>query len=121
MNRATDVDPQSDSDEYAPKVPTWRFVLFGAIVLSQFAMPFVLVLIGVSGKWPDHRGLEAFLAFRITLWAVFSIWVALDAASLCSFVELHPDPLGPKALALSLLGIANVVSALLFLMLAGRT
>ena len=104
-----------------PKVPAWRFVLFGLIVLSESVMPLVLLLNGVSGHWPTHRGLEAFLAFRITLWAVFSIWVALDAASLCGFVELHSDPLGPKALTLSLLGIANVVSALLFLMLVGRT
>lgn len=104
-----------------PKVSAWRVVLFGLIVLSETVMPLVLLLNGVSGQWPAHRGLEAFLALRITLWAVFNIWVALDAGSICRFVEPYTDPLGSKALGLSFLGVANVVSVLLFLILAGRT
>ena len=98
-----------------PQPGVCRLVLFGAILLSQAVMPIVLLLNGVPSRWPANKGVGALWAFWITLWAVFSVWVSLDADSLCRLVEPRSDPLGAKALGVSLLGIANVVSVLLFL------
>jgi len=106
-------DSGAEGDVPRPRV--CRLVLFGAIVSSQAIMPLVLLLDGVSSRWPANKGVGPFWAFWITLWAVFSVWVILDSDSLCRFIEARPDPLGAKALGLSLLGIANVVSVLLFL------
>jgi hypothetical protein len=107
--------PDSGAGGDVPRPGVCRLVLFGAILLSQAAMPIVLLLNGVSSRWPVNKGVGALWAFWITLWAVFSVWVSLDADSLCRIVEPRSDPLGAKTLGLSLLGIANVVSVLLFL------
>jgi len=48
---------------------------------------------------------------------VFTVWVTLDASALFGFVGPRPDPLGPKSLGLSALGVANIAAMFLFLIL----
>ena len=64
-----------------------------------------------------HGGLAHSTMFWFTLWAVFAVWVTLDASALLGLVGPRPDPLGPKALRLSALAVANIVSMFLFLIL----
>src|SRR5882762_1391311 len=68
-----------------------------------------------------HGGLAHSTMFWFALWAVFAVWVTLDASALLGLVGPRPDPLGPKALRSSALGIANIASmCLLVIMTRGQ-
>ena len=85
---------------------TWKSAIVVVLLLTSVAMPclIVLQLEGGSGK------------FRISpmvygLWAALSLWIALDAANFLRVLGLRiDDALAPGALALSGLGVVNLMS-----------
>jgi hypothetical protein len=97
------------------RVGIFRGVIFVAVLLSLFAIPLVLMVVAISPDSALHRALVPVTAYWFPLWAVFSVWVTLDASALFGFVGPRPDPLGPQALRLSALGLANIIAMFLFL------
>jgi hypothetical protein len=96
------------------QVGIFRRVTFVAALLSLFAIP-LLLMVSISPDATLHRVLVPVTAYWFPLWAVFSVWVTLDASALFGFVGPRPDPLGPQALRLSGLGLANIIAMFLFL------
>lgn len=98
-----------------PKASLVRRVAFALLLLVLLAVPLLLLTAAVSIGSPLNRILAPHAAFWFPPWAVFTVWVALDASALYGFVGPRPDPLGGKALRLSAVGIANIISMFLFL------
>jgi hypothetical protein len=104
-----------------PQASLFRRFALAVILLVLLAVPLLLLTAAVSIGSPIHRILAQHTAFWFPLWAVFAVWVALDASALYGFAGPRPDPLGGKALCLSAVGIANIVSMFLFLILTKGT
>ena len=110
-------DPPSDGRVHVPQASILRRAAFVVVLLLLFAMPLLLLMAAVSTGTVLRSILEPHTAFLFPLWAVCAVWVTLDSSALYGFAGPRPDPLGPKALSLSALGIANIVSMFLFLIL----
>jgi hypothetical protein len=93
----------------------WR-AAFATLLLLLLVTP-PLLMAAVSDGSALHGVLPQLTPFWFPLWAVFAVWVALDASALYGLVGPRPDPLGPRALMLSGLAVANIVSMFLFLIL----
>jgi len=74
------------------------------LILVSIVMPFSIILL----KKPSNLQITAVLC---GLWAAFSLWIVLDAARLLRSMGLRvDDALSPQALALSGLGLVNLIS-----------
>jgi hypothetical protein len=101
----------------APQASIFRRPTFAAMLLLLLATPLPLLLAAGSTGSALHDIVEQLSVIWLPLWAVFAVWVALDASALYGLAGPRPDPLGPKALRLSGLAVANIVSMFLFLIL----
>lgn len=101
----------------APQAGVVRKIAFVVVLLFLLAVPVVLLVTALSADLALRASLVQFTVFWFPVWAVFAVWVTLDAVALYGFVGPRPDPLGPKALGLSALGLANIGAMLLFLFL----
>ena len=106
---------RAPGDLGVPQVSIFRRAAFVVVLLLLLATPLLLLLAAVSTRSALHGVVAQLTAIWFPLWAVFAVWVALDASALYSFAGPRPDPLGPKALSLSALAVANIVSMFLFL------
>ena len=91
-----------------------RRIAFAAAILSLIATP-IFIFIAALTIGTDVQRAERFTPFCFPVWAVFTVWVILDAPALLRLVGPRPDPLGSKSLQLSALGIANLAAMFLFL------
>ena len=101
----------------APQPGVVRKIAFVVVLLLLLAVPVVLFVTTLSADLALRASLAQFTVFWFPVWAVFAVWVTLDAVALYGLVGPRPDPLGPKALGLSALGLANIGAMLLFLFL----
>jgi hypothetical protein len=101
----------------APQAGILRQITFVAVLVLLFAVPAVLLVAAVSDSFALRDTIVRLTVFWFPVWAVFTVWVSLDAVALYGFVGPRPDPLGPKALGLSALGVANIGAMFLFLIL----
>jgi len=100
-----------------PQASIFRRAALALVLLLLLATPLLLLLAAVSTDSALHGVVVRLTALWFPLWAVFAVWVALDASALYGFAGPRPDPLGPKALSLSGLAVANIASMLVFLIL----
>ncbi len=100
-----------------PQASIIRRAAFALVLLLLLATPLLLLVAAVSTGSALHAVVAQRTAIWFPLWAVFAVWVALDASALYGFAGPRPDPFGPKALGLSGLAVANIVSMFLFLIL----
>jgi hypothetical protein len=82
-------------------------------------MPLGLLFVGLSRDASAHGKIRPFPQFGAAVWAVFSIWVMLDGACIYGLTGPPSDPLGAEGVSLTVLGLVNVIAALLFLILSG--
>ena len=104
-------------DLSVPKASILRHTVFLVALLLVIATPSFLFIATVSSDSTLHAVLAHITVFGFPLWASFAVWVTLDASALYGFVGPRPDPFGPKALLLSVLGFANIATMFLFLIL----
>lgn len=104
-------------DPGVPQASIFRRAAFALVLLLLLATPLLLLLATVSTGSALHDIVDRLAVIGFPLWAVFAVWVALDASALYGFAGPRPDPLGPKALSLSGLAVANIASMFLFLIL----
>jgi hypothetical protein len=100
-----------------PQAGILRKIAFATVLFFLFAMPVLLMMAAVSNGFALRDTLTRLTVFWFPVWAVFAVWVTLDAVALYGFIGPRPDPLGPKALGLSALGFANIVAMFLFVLL----
>jgi hypothetical protein len=106
-------------DARPPQASILRRALFVALLFFLIANPLVLLVAAVSKNDMLHTPLARFSVFWFPVAAIFAVWVILDASTIFGFAGPRPDPFGSKSLSLSALGIANIASMLLFLILSG--
>ncbi len=82
-------------------------------------MPLEFIFAGFSRDTSAHGKIRPLPQLGAGAWAVLSIWVALDGARIYRLAESPSDPLGPDGLGLPVLGLVNVITAFLFLILTG--
>jgi len=104
-------------DPGVPQASIFRRAAFALVLLLLWATPLLLLLAAVSTGSALHDIVDRLTVIGFPLWAVVALWVALDASALYGFAGPRPDPLGPKALSLSGLAVANIASMFLFLIL----
>ena len=104
-------------DPGVPQASIFRRAVFALVLLLLLATPLLLLVAAVSTGSALHVVVAQLTAIWFPLWAVFAVWVALDASALYGFAGPRPDPFGPKALILSFLAVANIASMFFFLML----
>jgi hypothetical protein len=98
-----------------PKTSFLRRSVFRTALIFLIAIPSCLFVAALSPYSALNEFLAPHTAFWFPVWAVFAVWVTLDAPALYGFIGPRPDPFGPKAIKLSILGIANVAALFLFL------
>jgi len=98
-----------------------RHAVFALVLLCLIAIPAFLFVAVWSNDSKLHEVLAHITVFGFPLWAIFSVWVTIEAPALYGLVGLRPDPFGPKALTLAGLGFANIVLMFLFLILTKAT
>ncbi len=94
--------------------PAIHFLVLGLLCL----LPCTVLLISIDSN-------ESFLRTHLlripvvfwALWAVLSIWAALDMPRISKLFGRSTDPLGPQAMALCILALMNCISVLAFLFL----
>jgi hypothetical protein len=91
--------------------------VFVAALSALIAIPTFLLLTAFFGGSALRGMLALMTAFWFPVWAVFAVWVAFKASTLCSLVGPRLNPLAPRTVKLSALGVANVVAMFLFLIL----
>ena len=97
---------QDRTENTAVSKSQWKSAAVVVLILASIAMPCSTVLQLKGGS----------SMFRIPpllygLWAAFSLWVALDAANFLRALGLRvDDALAPGAVALSGLGVVNLMS-----------
>jgi len=101
----------------APRPGIVRKIAFVVALILLFAAPVVLLTTAVSAELALRDSLARLTVFWFPLWALFAVWVTLDAVAFYGFIGPRPDPLGPKALGLSALGVVNLGAMLLFVIL----
>ena len=98
-----------------PQPSIFRRVVLAAVISILFVVPLTLLTTAVS----EGSALQTVFVKTSLLW--FPVWstimllVTLDAPALFGFAGPRPDPFGPKALGMSALGIANIISMVIFL------
>jgi hypothetical protein len=102
-------------EEELPRPPRTLLGLILLVLLLSLIMPVLAVLLSQGGPSIPFLHIPSVVW---GLWAVCSLWVILDAASLLQRIGLRVDPFGPEALGLSGLGAVNVISALVALFLS---
>jgi hypothetical protein len=100
-----------------PKATIRGRTIFAAVLMLLIATPAFLFVVAVSNDSTLYGVLGQITVFWFPLWAIFAVWVTLDASALYGLTGPRPDPFGPKALKLAALGFANVVAMFLFLIL----
>ena len=100
-----------------PKANVLRHTVFVMVLLCLVVAPAVLFMAALSTDSTLHSVLVRMMPFGFPLWGVFAVWVTLDTSTLYGLVGGRLDPFGPKALSLSALGLANIASIFLFLIL----
>lgn len=106
-----------EQDAVTSRISVFRRAIFGAMLLLMIGTPSFLLIVAFFNI-SELRGIITQIAVLwFPLWAVFGVWVAFKASTLYGLVGSQPDPLAPKALKLSALGVANVVAMFLFLIL----
>jgi hypothetical protein len=81
------------------------------------ATPAFLFMAALSNDSTLYGVLGQVTMFWFPLWAIFAVWVTLDASALYGLVVPRPHPFEPKALRLSALGPTNIAAMFLFLIL----
>jgi hypothetical protein len=94
-------------DPGVPQASIFRRAAFALVLLLLLATPLLLLLAAVSTGSALHDIVDRLTVIWFPLWAVFAVWVALDATALYGFAGPRPDPLGSKALSLSGLAIVR--------------
>jgi hypothetical protein len=74
-----------------PEPGSIRKIAFVAVVTLLFAAPVLLLLASVSPAFPLRAALSEDLVFWFPVWAVFAVWVVLDASALFGFAGPRPD------------------------------
>jgi hypothetical protein len=97
----------------------WR-VAVALLICLLCIVPILLVMAAASTDSWLHEWSVRSVLFWFPLWGLFAVWVTLDAATLLAFAAPRPDPLGSKALTVSLLGLVNVISICVFVGVAGK-
>lgn len=81
---------------------SWH-TIFAVSLLFLIATPSFLFWAALFTHSRLHSVLAHISVFWFPLWAIFAVWVTMDASALYGFVGPRPDPFGPKALRLSAL------------------
>ncbi len=98
-------------DDKNPK-PLWPWVGLLLVVVVSLLMPIsALLLISERSSDPGRQEFVHIPPVLWALWAMLSLWFVLDCGRLLRIIGFRVDPLGPAALILSGLGIANIISA----------
>jgi hypothetical protein len=100
-----------------PRVNVFRRAVFGAALSSLIAIPTFLLITAFFGRSALRGVLAPMTTFWFPVWAMFAVWVAFKASTLCRLIGPRPNPLAPRTLKLSVLGVVNVVAMFLFLIL----
>ena len=98
-------------------VSVLRRTVFRAVILFLVCTPAFLMIAAFSRGSALREVLAQVTVFWFPLWAMFAVWVAFEASVLYGLVGPRPDPLAPRTLKLSALGVANVIAMFLFLIL----
>jgi hypothetical protein len=101
----------------APQPGIARKIIFAGSLLLLLATPVLLLTTAVSNGSAVRDALTRLSVFWFPAWAVFAVWVTLEAAAFYGFIGPRPDPLGPTALRLSALGFVNIAAMFLYLIL----
>lgn len=97
----------------------WR-VAVALLICLLCVVPLLLLMAATSTDSWLHLWSARSVVFWFPLWEIIAVWVTLDAATLLALVGPRPDPLGPKAMTVTLLGLANVISTCVFVGLMGK-
>ena len=100
-----------------PKATLRGRTIFAVVLMLLIATPAFLFVAAVSDDSRLYGVLGQITVFWFPLWAIFAVWVTLNASALYGLIGPRPAPLGPRALKLSALGLANVAAMFLFLIL----
>jgi len=97
---------QDRTENNAVSKSPWRSAAVVVLILASMAVP-CAILLQLNGG----NGIFRIPPLLYGLWAAFSLWVALDAAAFLRALGLRvDDALAPGALALSGLGVVNLMS-----------
>jgi hypothetical protein len=110
-------ETEGKRDVRVPQPSIFRRIVFAAAVCFMLVVPLTLLIAAVSAGSALQAALAKMSPLWFPVWAAFTLWVTLDASALYGFAGPRPDPFGPKALSMSALGIANIVSMTVFLFL----
>lgn len=113
---------KSESDRWSGKttaqfrLPAGRRVAFAMAMLLLIATPIFIFFVALTIGSNAHRAAE-YTPICFPIWAIFAVWVTLDAPALLGLVGPRPDPFGSRSLQLSALGVANLAAMFFFLVL----
>jgi len=107
-------------DVRVQKPTMFRRMAFCTSICFMIAVPLTLLIGSVSAGSTLQIAVAKIFLIWFPVWAIFTVWVTLDAPSLYGFAGPRPDPFGVKAHSLSALGIANIVSMIAFLLVMTR-
>ena len=111
--------PQGASAPSAPNLPIFRRAAFALVVGLLTFIPPILSIAALSHRKELHTLAVRLGIYGFLFWVPFCLWATLDAASLFEWIGPRPDPLEPKSLRLSALGLLNILSVFLWLALTG--
>jgi hypothetical protein len=118
IHRSHDVRQRGELYEVRVAQPSLlRRVVLAATIAFLCLVPLTLLIVAVSAGSVLRIAFAKLSLLWFPVWMTFTLWVTLDAAALFGFAGPRPDPLGPKALSMSALGIANILSMIAFLFL----
>jgi hypothetical protein len=89
------------------RVNVFRRAVFVAVLSSLIGTPSFLWMTAFFGDSALRRALATMTTFWFPLWAVFAVWVAFKASTLYGLLGPRPNPLAPRTLKLSALGVAK--------------
>ena len=98
-----------------PQPSFFRRIFLAATICLLSIVPATLLITAVSAGSFLQAALAKFSLLWFPVWVTFTLWVTLDASALFGLAGPRPDPFGPKALSISTLGIANILSTIAFL------
>ena len=109
-------DRRSGETTARSRLPAGRRVAFAMAMLLLIATPIFISFVALTIGSNADRAAE-YTPIYFPIWAVFAVWVTLDAPALLGLVGPRPDPFGSKSLQLSALGVANLAAMFFFLIL----
>jgi hypothetical protein len=80
----------------APQASIFRRPTFAAMLLLLLATPLLLLLVAGSTGSALHDIVEQLSVIWLPLWAVFAVWVALDASAFIRFRWTSPRSVGSQ-------------------------